>query len=441
MFNDPQLFQKLAANPKTSGLLGDPQFMAKLQRLQKNPSAMAQEMQDPRVLQVMSVLLGIDINMGGPEDAAAAAARGADVREAEEDVPMPDARPASAAKSPEPKKAPEPEPEPEPEDEEALAKKKAKAEADQEKKLGTENYKKRQFDDAIAHYQKAWELHKDITYLTNLSAAQFEKGEYEEAIKACEQAIEEGRMVYTDFKIIAKAYGRIGTAYERLDNLPLALTNYQKSLTEHRTPEILAKLRAAEKLQLQREKESYVDPAEADKARELGNQRFKEADWPGAVEAYTEMTKRAPEDARGYSNRAAALIKLMSFPGAVQDCDEALKRDPSFVRAHLRKAQAYFAMKEFGKCLDVCEEATQADKAGAFRGEIEAQSQKALYASYSAREGETEEQTTERIQKDPEVSPEHLDPCCRRRQLLTRFPDHGHPAGSHHAVHSTTGQG
>ena len=400
MFSDPQLIPKLAANPKTSGLLADPQFMAKLQRLRQNPSAITQELGDPRFLQVMSVLMGIDLQMGGPEDVEKAKASGADVREAEEDVLMPDARPASAAKTAPP---PAPEPEPEPEDEESRAKKKAKEEADAEKKLGTDNYKKRQFDEAITHYTKAWELHKDITYLTNLSAAQFEKGDYEAAIKTCEKAIEEGREVYTDFKIIAKAYGRIGTAYEKLGDLALAITNYQKSLTEHRTPEILAKVRAAEKVKAQAEKDAYVSPEAGDKARELGNQKFKDGDWPAAVEAYTEMTKRAPQDPRGFSNRAAALIKLMTFPGAVADCDEALKRDPKFIRAYLRKAQAYFAMKEYNKCVDVCTEALERDESGANRREIEQQQQKALEAQFAGREGETEEQTMERIQKDPEV--------------------------------------
>ncbi len=189
-----------------------------------------------------------------------------------------------------------------------------------------------------------------------------------------------------------------------MEDLPNAIVNYQKSLTEHRTPYTLNKLRAAEKAMIKQEKESYINPDEAEKARELGNQKFKEADWPGAVEAYSEMTRRAPDDPRGYSNRAAALIKLMTFPGAVQDCDEAIKRDANFIRAYLRKAQAYFAMKEYNKCLDVCTEATEHDAGGANAREIEQQQQKALQAQYSAREGETEEQTMERIQRDPEVS-------------------------------------
>lgn len=175
-------------------------------------------------------------------------------------------------------------------------------------------------------------------------------------------------------------------------------------MTEHRTPDILNKLRAAEKAKVSSEKEAYVSPEEADKARELGNQKFKDADWPGAVEAYTEMTKRAPQDPRGYANRAAALIKLMTFPGAVTDCDEAIARDPKFIKAYLRKAQAYFAMKEYSKCLDVCEEASKQDEGGSSRREIESQRDKALQAQFAGRDGETEAETMERIQKDPEVS-------------------------------------
>ena len=202
---------------------------------------------------------------------------------------------------------------------------------------------------------------------------------------------------------MTRAFGRIGTSYEKLGDLPQAIVNYQKSLTEHRTPDILNKLRAAEKALVKAQKEAYVNPEEAEKARELGNQKFKEADWPGAVEAYSEMIKRAPDDPRGYSNRAAALIKLMAFPGAVTDCDEAIKKDPKFIRAYLRKAQAYFAMKEYSKCFDVCTEAMEHDEGGANYREIEQQQQKALQAQYAGRDGETEEQTMERIQKDPEV--------------------------------------
>lgn len=209
---------------------------------------------------------------------------------------------------------------------------------------------------------------------------------------------------------VHRAFARMGTASEKLGDLSNAVLYYQKAQTEHRTPEVLAKLRAAEKAKITAEKQSYINPEEAENARELGNAKFKESDWPAAVDAYSEMIKRAPEDPRGYSNRAACFIKLLEFPSAVQDCDEAIKRDPDFIRAYLRKAQAYFTMREYSKCADVCAEAAAHDKDGKNTREIQQQESKALQAQYSAREGETEQETMERIQRDPEIGAILQDP-------------------------------
>ncbi|KAI6717049.1 hypothetical protein PZA11_004423 [Diplocarpon coronariae] len=406
MFNDPQLLQKLAANPKTSKLLADPSFMMKLQQIKNNPGDPQAMFSDPRMMQVLGVLMGVDMDM--MSGAAAGEPRSA-AQEAEEDFPMSDAPPA-AAEVPQPKKATTPEPEPEPEDEESAEKAKAKAAADAEKKLGTENYKKRNFDEAIAHYTKAWELYKDITYLNNLGAVYYEKGEYDDAIKACEKAIEEGREIYADFKMIAKSYGRIGSSYEKKGDLEKAIENYKKSLTEHRIPDTVNKLRAAEKKKQEAARAALIDPVKAEEARELGNTKFKESDWPAAVAAYSDMIQRAPEDPRGYSNRAAAFMKLLEFPSAIDDCNTAIKKDPKFIRAYLRKAQAYFGMREYSKCVDVCTEASEVDVTKANAREIEQQQQKAYSAMYSARDNETEEQTKERIQRDPEIMSIMQDP-------------------------------
>ncbi|KAI1259912.1 hypothetical protein F5Y18DRAFT_281789 [Xylariaceae sp. FL1019] len=408
MFKDPNLLQKLMNNPKTSGYFADPTFIAKVQALQQNPTNTQDLFSDPRMIQVLGVAMGVDMDMKMPEDMPGATAPSG-AKEAEEDVEMPD---STAADSKKPAPASEPEPEPEV-DEEALEKKKSKEAADKEKALGTENYKKRNFDEAIAHYTRAWDLFKDITYLNNLGAAQFEKGDYQACIDACTKAVEEGRMIYADFKMIAKSYARIGSAYEKMGDLALAIENYQKSLTEHRTPDTVNKLRAAERKKLDDAKEAYVDPAKAEEAREEGNKKFKEQDFPGAVAAYSEMVKRAPEDPRGYSNRAAAFVKLFEFPSALDDCNLATKKDPKFIRAYIRKAQIYFGMREYSKCIDACNEATEVDNAhhnGANAREIGQQQDKALQAMYSARENETEEQTRERLQKDPEIMSIMQDP-------------------------------
>lgn len=160
-------------------------------------------MRDPRFLQVMGVLLGIDMQFPGQpgDDTAQGEPPSYTPKQSEEDTPMPDVTPSSSTHA---KSNEIPKHEPESEDEDAIAKKNAKEEAEAEKKLGTECYKKRQFDDAIEHYNKAWELHKDITYLTNLGAAKYEKGDCQGAIEACQKAVEEGREMLADFKLIAK---------------------------------------------------------------------------------------------------------------------------------------------------------------------------------------------------------------------------------------------
>lgn len=85
-----------------------------------------------------------------------------------------------------------------------MATRKAKEAGDAEKAVGNDFYKKKQLDQAIEHYEKAWELHKDITYLNNLGAAKFEKGDYQGTIETCQQAVQEGRDLRADFKSIAK---------------------------------------------------------------------------------------------------------------------------------------------------------------------------------------------------------------------------------------------
>lgn len=418
MFNDPQLFEKLSANPKTAPLLGDAAFMAKLKSIQNNPQEAGMAFQDPRMIQVMGVLMGIDLQaFERPEGSDQLPA---DLENRREDIEKQTGATASSSSKPAPSQpaaassstpAAAPMEEDSPDDDEE---KKAKAAADAEKKLGNELYLKRDFDAAIPHYQKAWELHKDITYLNNLGACYFEQGKYEECIKACEQAVEEGRAMRADFKLVAKAYGRIGSAYAKMDKLDLAVTNYEKALTEHRTPDILAKLRDTEKLLKERTRQAYIDPAKAEAERSRGNELYKAGDFPGAVAAFTEAIKRDPSDPRGYTNRASAYTKLAALPEALKDAEEAIKLDPKFVKGYVRKANVLFAMKEYTKAMEACQKAEDADAAqeGGAKNqrEIQALMSKCMNELYSQRSGESEEETLQRAMRDPEVAQIMQDP-------------------------------
>lgn len=251
-------------------------------------------------------------------------------------------------------------------DEEAQAKKQAEA----AKKTGSEAYKRRDFDEAARSFQKAWDLWpKDITFLTNLGgtfrqseysksdptslpAVYFEQGDYDKSIETCEKAAEEGRSVCicspvtvlililhiqlrADYKLVAKAYGRIGSAYQKKSDLTSAIKYYQKSLTEHRTPDVLNKLREVERIKAETDRKAYIDPEKSAAAREEGNAQFKNGAYADAVKSYTESIKRDPSDAKGYNNRAAAYLKLLAFPEALKDAEEAIKVDPTFSRSYL----------------------------------------------------------------------------------------------------------
>lgn len=394
IFSDPQLITKLKNNPKTSELMKDPQLVQKVLNIQSNPKANATEfLSDPRMMTIMAALMGIDMDLPDPTRA-----------------PEPKAEPKEVPKA-EPKAEPKEEPKAEAEDVEM-----ADSEQDDSKKAieqslavkaeGNALYKQRKFDEAIAKYNEAWELHQDITYLNNRAAAEFEKGDYEAAIKTCEKAIEEGREARADYKLIAKVFARLGNTYLKQDDLPNAVKAFDKSLTEHRTPEVLNKLRSTQKEIKTREALSYIDPEKAEEARLQGKEYFTKGDWPNAVKAYTEMIKRSPDDAKGYSNRAAALAKLMSFPDAVQDCDKAIEKDPTFIRAYIRKANAQLAMREYSKVMETLQEAREKDLAsgeGKNVREIDQLFNKASAQRFQAIEGETPEQTMERISRDPEI--------------------------------------
>lgn len=170
MFSDPNLFKKLGDNPRTAKHLADPAFVQQLQFLQKNPNLAQGALQDPRMIDVMGALMGID--MQGFEREMGSEELPPGYKKADEPS-SPPPPPAASSSSSAPKSPPPPAQKEEdvemaePEDDETA---KAKAEAEAEKKLGADAYKARKLDEAITHFQKAWDIYpQDMTFLTNLA--------------------------------------------------------------------------------------------------------------------------------------------------------------------------------------------------------------------------------------------------------------------------------
>ena len=103
----------------------------------------------------------------------------------EEETEMPEASPErkrgaegeAGEEGKRPEKAPEPEPEPMELSGEVKEVKERKAQAQKEKEAGNAAYKKKDFEAAIQHYTKAFELDdEDISFLTNRAAVYLEMG-------------------------------------------------------------------------------------------------------------------------------------------------------------------------------------------------------------------------------------------------------------------------
>lgn len=278
-----------------------------------------------------------------------------------------------------------------------------------EKNLGNEAYKKKDFETALEHYQKASELdNTDMTFLTNKAAVYMEQKKYDECINECQQAIEVGRENRADFKIIAKAYSRIGAAYQKKDDLENSRTFYRKSLSEHRTPETLSKLSEVEKIIKDRELASYVNPELAVEEKNKGNEYFQKGDYPSAIKHYTEAIKRNPDDAKLYSNRAACYQKLLELPLACKDAQECIKRDPKFVKGHIRLGLALIGLKKTTEAADAYRAAL----------EIDENNQEALEGYRKAIGSSDPEDVRKRAMNNPEVQEILQDPAMR--MILTQ---------------------
>ncbi|CAH1646417.1 unnamed protein product [Spodoptera littoralis] len=334
-------------------------------------------LEDKRVLTTISIMFGLDVQM-----------------------PMDVDPPAPEKKTEEPLKKQEPE---KPKYDDLPENRRL---ALQEKDQGNESYKKKDLDNALKHYQKAVEHDPtDITFYTNMAAVYFEQKEYEKCIKECEKAIDIGRENRADFKLIAKAFTRIGNAYKKMEQWKLAKTYFEKSMSEHRTPEIKTLLSEVERRIVEEEKKAYIDPVKAEQEKELGNDFFKKGDYSTAVKHYTEAIKRNPDDPKLYSNRAACYTKLAAFDLGLKDCDQCCKLDPKFIKGWIRKGKILQGMQQHSKALTAYQKALELDPSNAEALEG--------YRACSTQLNSNPEEVRKRAMADPEVQQILRDPAMR----------------------------
>jgi len=280
----------------------------------------------------------------------------------------------------------------------------ATAEAVAEKDLGNAAYKKKDFETALKHYNKAVELDPtNIVFRNNRAAVYFEQASYEQCIKECEEAVDIGRENRADFKLIAKALARIGSAHQKKGDLKNALVYFNKSLSEHRDQEVVKKTQEVEKAIKEQERLAYLSPEISLEEKQKGNEAFTKGNYPDALKHYSEAIKRNPTDAKIYSNRAACYAKLMEFNMAIRDSDECIRLEPTFVKGYLRKGASLMAIKEFSRASDAYQKAL----------ELDPNCQEAIdaYRNCLVQENKDPESIRRKAMQDPEVQQIITDPA------------------------------
>uniref|UniRef100_A0A915D8R7 Stress-induced-phosphoprotein 1 n=1 Tax=Ditylenchus dipsaci TaxID=166011 RepID=A0A915D8R7_9BILA len=245
----------------------------------------------------------------------------------------------------------------------------------------------------------------NITFYNNKAAAYFEEGKYEDCIAECDKAVTVGRENRADFTNVAKAYARMANAHVKLGQLKEALGCFEKSVSEHRDPEVVKKYKQLEKEFKEKEKLAYINPEISEQEKNKGNEFFKKGEYPAAMKHYTEAIKRNPDNHVIYSNRAACYTKLCEFQRAVEDCDTCIKKDPNFVKAYIRKGAALQAMREFSRAQSAYEAALRIDPNSSEAAE-------GLRTCYRSND-EDPEKARERALQDPEIQEILRDPTMR----------------------------
>jgi stress-induced-phosphoprotein 1 len=259
-------------------------------------------------------------------------------------------------------------------------------------------------------------------------------GKYEECIKDCDEAVERGRELRADYKMVARALTRKGTALAKLakcsKDYDVAIEPFQKALTEHRNPDTLKKLNETERAKKELEQQEYYDPKLADEEREKGNEFFKEQKYPEAIKHYTEALRRNPKDPRVYSNRAACYTKLGAMPEGLKDAEKCLELDPNFTKGYTRKGAIQFFMKEYDKAMETYQAGLKLDPNNQ---ELLDGVKRCIEQTNKANRGEiSQDELQERQNKamqDPEIQNILTDPIMR--QVLVDFQENPRAAQDH----------
>lgn len=412
----PAMMAQMALDPRIRPYLNDPDVMAKIKMVQQNPNMMPGILQDPKIMEMFGLMMGVD---GEDDDGAS-----------------PSAAPAPAASVSSKRSKEEPKPREEDEDWSSLSpdereKKETGKKARLKKEEGNEFYKKKEFEKALSAYDEAIAIDStNMTFLSNKAAVYFTQKKYDECIEECMKAIAVGKEHKAPFEERAKALTRAAKAYQKKGDLGKAIEMCNEAQLESYDKETQRMLKSLELEKKKKDAADYQSDEKAEEAKQRGNDYFRDKEFAQAVAEYEEAVKRAPKNAAIRNNLSAALCKIMDFNGAKTQIETALELDPTYVKAWARKGDIEYVMKEYHKSLDSYQKGLDIDPDNtACKDGLRKVTAQIAYG----RDTMTEEQKNEQkahAMADPEIQAILTDPVVQ--QVLRDFGEN--PAAAQRAM-------
>eukprot|EP00565_Helicotheca_tamesis_P008406 CAMPEP_0185724904 /NCGR_PEP_ID=MMETSP1171-20130828/1250_1 /TAXON_ID=374046 /ORGANISM="Helicotheca tamensis, Strain CCMP826" /LENGTH=323 /DNA_ID=CAMNT_0028392869 /DNA_START=66 /DNA_END=1037 /DNA_ORIENTATION=+ len=276
------------------------------------------------------------------------------------------------------------------------------AQAEALKGQGNQFFKGGQYAAAIEKYKEATSIDPNVpAYWSNMAACYEKLGKYDEMAEAARSCIKADRT-------FVKGYFRLATAQKGQNDLAGCIKTLESGLAVQSSNPDLKRMkkevqellrgeqvagycsRAEEQMQsgdiagayktlelasridagnpdiermMSRVKPKYEAMEARRKAglsateiyKERGDERYKKADFEGAIEEYTKCIDTLRADGKGqselamkaYSNRAACYKQISNFDGTVEDCTAVLEVDPENVKALIRRAQALEGLERY----------------------------------------------------------------------------------------------
>ena len=371
-----QLITKLMGNAETKNYLNDPAFVQKLMMMQQNPQNMAAFASDPKIQKALQVMFDLpaDFDINAAKEGKQNPAHGHEGHEHHEHEGHEHegheheghehegheheghgheghTHDEHGHEEYEEYKAEPPKP------------KKEVHTAEKEKIKGNEEFKKKNFDEALKFYDKAIELDPtEVLYYSNKAACFIEKKEFDKALEMCDKALEvSNENTFKDFSKFAKIYARKANVYAKMENYDQAIYFYEKSLLENQDVKVKDELRRIQRVKKDLEELNYIDPSKAEEHNNIAKDLFQQGRFPEALKEYEEAIRRNPKDAKLYSNKASCLTKLLDFPGALRAIDKCLELDPNFTKAYGKKGTIHYGLKEYHRALESFEKGLKYD--------------------------------------------------------------------------------